>query len=66
MLLRVNLEDLRESTHSRHYECYRRSRLEQMGFGDSIDAGDSHSFQVRDVSHFARLYTKLVAFAGAI
>lgn len=34
MLIRTNMEDLREQTHSRHYELYRRVRLEQMGFSD--------------------------------
>lgn len=34
MLIRTNMEDLRDSTHSRHYELYRCQRLEQMGFTD--------------------------------
>ncbi|XP_013791389.1 septin-2-like [Limulus polyphemus] len=34
MLLRTNMEDLREQTHSCHYQLYRRLRLEQMGFSD--------------------------------
>jgi septin family protein len=42
MLLHVNLEDLRESTHVRHYERYRQTRLQQMGFRD-----DEISLQVR-------------------
>ena len=47
MLLRVNLEDLRESTHTKQYEIYRRSRLEQMGFGDSgDDSAPRTTFQV--------------------
>ena len=35
MLIRVNMEDLREQTHSRHYELYRRCKLEEMGFQDT-------------------------------
>lgn len=35
MLLRVNMEDLREQTHTRHYELYRRCKLEEMGFKDT-------------------------------
>ncbi|ETE70588.1 Septin-11, partial [Ophiophagus hannah] len=35
MLIRVNMEDLREQTHSRHYELYRRCKLEEMGFKDT-------------------------------
>lgn len=34
MLLRTNMEDLREKTHSQHYELYRRNRLQEMGFAD--------------------------------
>lgn len=33
MVIRVNMEDLRDVTHSRHYELYRRVRLGEMGFG---------------------------------
>lgn len=34
MLLRTNMEDLREKTHSVHYELFRHNRLCQMGFAD--------------------------------
>ncbi|XP_057352840.1 septin-10 isoform X2 [Manis pentadactyla] len=34
MLLCTNLEDLREQTHMRHYELYRRRKLGAMGFAD--------------------------------
>lgn len=34
MLIRTNMEDLRETTHNKHYELYRRHKLEQMGFSD--------------------------------
>lgn len=34
MLIRTNMEDMREQTHIRHYELYRRMRLAQMGFSD--------------------------------
>ncbi|CAG2171909.1 unnamed protein product [Oppiella nova] len=40
MILRINMEDLRETTHSRHYELYRRVRLEQIDFG-TVGAGDT-------------------------
>ncbi|XP_072584719.1 septin-8 isoform X3 [Vulpes vulpes] len=46
MLIRVNMEDLREQTHSRHYELYRRCKLEQMGFQDSD--GDSQPFSLQE------------------
>ncbi|KFQ46346.1 Septin-10, partial [Nestor notabilis] len=32
MLICTNMEDLREQTHARHYELYRRCRLEEMAF----------------------------------
>lgn len=43
MLLRVNMEDLREQTHAQHYELYRRCKLEEMGFKDTDP--DSQSFR---------------------
>ncbi|XP_017279705.1 septin-8-A [Kryptolebias marmoratus] len=46
MLLRVNTEDLREQTHSRHYELYRRCKLEEMGFKDT--GPDSQSFSLQE------------------
>ncbi|XP_067419731.1 septin-10 isoform X3 [Emydura macquarii macquarii] len=35
MLICTNMEDLREQTHTRHYELYRRCKLEEMGFRDT-------------------------------
>uniref|UniRef100_A0A9L0RZS8 Septin 10 n=1 Tax=Equus caballus TaxID=9796 RepID=A0A9L0RZS8_HORSE len=34
MLICTNMEDLREQTHTRHYELYRRCKLEEMGLTD--------------------------------
>ncbi|XP_006873108.1 PREDICTED: septin-10-like [Chrysochloris asiatica] len=34
MLICTNMEDLREQTHTRHYELYRRCKLEELGFKD--------------------------------
>lgn len=34
MVIRTNMEDLREVTHMCHYESYRKKRLAQMGFSD--------------------------------
>uniref|UniRef100_A0AAX7T2H8 Septin n=1 Tax=Astatotilapia calliptera TaxID=8154 RepID=A0AAX7T2H8_ASTCA len=45
MVLRVNMEDLREQTHARHYELYRRCKLEEMGFKDT--GTDSQSFSLQ-------------------
>ena len=62
MLLRINLEDLRQTTHSHHYESYRRTRMEQMGFGDSEDDPQSGTFQetfeLRRNAHLAELKRK--------
>ncbi|TNM98686.1 hypothetical protein fugu_013250 [Takifugu bimaculatus] len=46
MLVRVNMEDLREQTHARHYELYRRCKLEEMGFKDTDP--DSKSFSLQE------------------
>lgn len=55
MLLRINMEDLRETTHTKHYELYRQSRLEQMGFGESVgDAPKTSTFQVNRI--FCKFY----------
>jgi septin 6/8/11 len=37
MVLRTNMEDLKESTHTKHYEMFRRERLHQRGFADTMD-----------------------------
>uniref|UniRef100_A0A4W4HFA6 Septin n=1 Tax=Electrophorus electricus TaxID=8005 RepID=A0A4W4HFA6_ELEEL len=47
MLIRVNMEDLREQTHTRHYELYRHCRLEAMGFRDP--GTDSQPFSLQDI-----------------
>ena len=41
MLIRTNMEDLREQTHQSHYELYRRERLQEMGFSDLTHEGRS-------------------------
>jgi len=50
MLIRTNMEDLRNQTQLKHYELYRKERLKQMGFteGDSNGGG---------TSSFAETYT---------
>ncbi|XP_072484645.1 septin-8-like [Notamacropus eugenii] len=37
MLIGVNMEDLREQTHCRHYELYRRQKLEDLGCQEDVD-----------------------------
>jgi septin 6/8/11 len=62
MILRVNMEDLRQTTHSRHYELYRRIRLEQIDFDNDSDAPINSSFQetyeARRATHLLEMQTK--------
>lgn len=39
------MQDLIDKTHSLHYELYRRSKLEQMGFSDGGADNQPHSLQ---------------------
>uniref|UniRef100_A0A8C3VZ00 Septin n=1 Tax=Catagonus wagneri TaxID=51154 RepID=A0A8C3VZ00_9CETA len=45
MLICTNMEDLRDQTHTRHYELYRRCRLEEMGFADTGPESKPRSLQ---------------------
>ncbi|KAK8732156.1 hypothetical protein OTU49_007212 [Cherax quadricarinatus] len=45
MLIRTNMEDMREVTHQRHYELYRKKILETMGFSDVGQDNQPVSFQ---------------------
>lgn len=38
------MEDLIDTTHSRHYELYRKDRLKQMGFEENNKDGKPSSF----------------------
>lgn len=66
MLLRVNMEDLRETTHNKHYELYRQTRLEQMGFGDTATDGQpktatmtfQETYEARREAHLKELQRK--------
>lgn len=62
MLIRTNMEDMREKTHSRHYELYRQKRLEQMGFTD-VDSDNKpvsfqQTFEAKRTNHLAELQQK--------
>ncbi|CAG9133038.1 unnamed protein product [Plutella xylostella] len=62
MLIRTNMEDMREKTHARHYELYRRRRLQQMGFSD-VDADNKpvsfqQTFEAKRATHVAELQAK--------
>ncbi|XP_064610163.1 septin-11-like [Liolophura sinensis] len=58
MLIRTNMEDLRETTHSRHYELYRRNKLENMGFTDSESQSLSEVYDRKRTEHLAELQKK--------
>ncbi|XP_037947643.1 septin-2 isoform X1 [Teleopsis dalmanni] len=62
MLIRTNMEDMREKTHTRHYELYRQKRLEQMGFSDVDNDNKPISFQqtfeAKRSNHLAELQAK--------
>ncbi|CAO1389011.1 unnamed protein product [Diamesa serratosioi] len=62
MLIRTNMEDMREKTHTRHYELYRQRRLEQMGFTD-VDSENKpvsfqQTFEAKRTNHVADLQSK--------
>lgn len=62
MLIRTNMEDMREKTHCKHYELYRKRRLEQMGFSD-VDADNKpisfqQTFETKRSNHLQELQQK--------
>lgn len=61
MLLRINMEDLRETTQTKHYEVYRRTRLEEMGFGDVVDTAKASTFQVNCSQFINRISKKKIS-----
>ncbi|ESO93692.1 hypothetical protein LOTGIDRAFT_182098 [Lottia gigantea] len=58
MLIRTNMEDLREATHKRHYELYRRHKLEEMGFSDSDAKSLSETYELKRQQHVTDLQKK--------
>ncbi|XP_063696150.1 septin-2-like isoform X2 [Culicoides brevitarsis] len=62
MLIRTNMEDMREKTHTRHYELYRQMRLEQMGFtdvdGENKPVSFQQTFEAKRSTHLAELQAK--------
>uniref|UniRef100_A0A8C6GF68 Septin n=1 Tax=Mus spicilegus TaxID=10103 RepID=A0A8C6GF68_MUSSI len=45
LLLSTNMEDLKDQTHTQHYECYRSNRLQKLGFSDTGPDNRPVSFQ---------------------
>ncbi|BFZ14620.1 hypothetical protein BsWGS_17658 [Bradybaena similaris] len=58
MLIRTNMEDLREVTHSKHYELYRHHKLEEMGFSDSETKSLSETYEEKRQEHIHNLQKK--------
>ena len=62
MLIRTNMEDMREQTHVKHYELYRQKRLQEMGFSDVDDQNKPISFQqtfeIKHSNHLSSLLAK--------
>lgn len=60
MLIRTNMEDLRDTTHNRHYEVYRKDRLREMGFTDNEGQPGSFAEQYtqRRENHLSSLQQK--------
>jgi len=58
MLIRTNMEDLREMTHSKHFELYRRGKLEEMGFSDSESRSLSETYEQKRAEHISALQKK--------
>ena len=48
MLIRTNMQDLIETTHTHHYEAYRSGRLGQMGFADSNSGVGGKSMSISE------------------
>lgn len=61
-LLSTNMEDLREKTHSQHYELYRQSRLQQMGFADKTadnrPVSLQETYEIKRQQHLRDMQTK--------
>ena len=45
MLIRTNMEDLRETTHIKHFELYRKNKLQEMGFSDNDSMSLSETYE---------------------
>ncbi|XP_050417601.1 septin-11 isoform X2 [Patella vulgata] len=58
MIIRTNMEDLRETTHKKHYELYRRHKLEEMGFSDSDAKSLSETYEIKRQQHVSDLQKK--------
>ncbi|XP_011439178.1 septin-11-like isoform X1 [Crassostrea angulata] len=58
MLIRTNMEDMRENTHSKHYELFRRNKLQEMGFSENESKSLSETYELKRQQHLADLQRK--------
>jgi len=58
MLIRTNMEDLRITTHGKHYELYRREKLVEMGFSDNESMSLQETYEHKRVMHQQELHKK--------
>lgn len=60
MLIRTNMEDLRDTTHGKHYELYRKDRLKEMGFSDNEGkpGNFAEQYNMRRENHLSSLQQK--------
>merc|ERR1711884_912635 len=60
MLIRTNMEDLRDTTHGKHYELYRKDRLKEMGFTDNEGkpGNFAEQYNMRREMHLSSLQQK--------
>merc|ERR1712168_743845 len=58
MLIRTNMEDLRESTHFQHYELYRQCKLQEMGFVDDESMTFQENYEHKRIEHLEELQRK--------
>ncbi|XP_033742940.1 septin-11-like isoform X2 [Pecten maximus] len=58
MLIRTNMEDMRETTHKRHFELYRRNKLQEMGFSDKDSKSLSETYELKRHQHESDLQKK--------
>lgn len=59
------MEDMREKTHTRHYELYRQKRLEQMGFTD-VDSDNKPVSHLLEFTGFCPHFNLLFLHLGFI
>ena len=59
MLIRTNMEDMRDTTHSKHYEVFRKHRLQEMGFSDTDKQSSfAEQYTMRRETHLTSLQQK--------